>query len=238
MNEKKGVSRRVSIALETVCIILIVCLVAATSSYSWQINNKNDTISSLNSEIASSNSEIASLNSQIADQNKTISSLNSNITSLQNQNYQLLTCLVGNITLLVQTENSLFNNTVYYDYQIMNLQNQLKNLQNQLKTFQEPTLGFLNLTAQDNRTIPDSPYLHVKGTVHNFGSDATTSVPGAYVLYVKAYHNDGSVALDAWAFLGDINGQSSIDVDMNFYYNGTALASWTLSIEQYMTMIN
>jgi len=98
MNEKKVVSRRLFIALEIVCIILIACLVGATSSYSWQINNKNNTISSLNSQIAS-------LNTQISDQNNTISSLRTHLAILQNQISNIH--IVSTVNSTVGTENSI-----------------------------------------------------------------------------------------------------------------------------------
>jgi hypothetical protein len=78
MNEKKGVSRRVFIGLEIACVILIACLVGATSSYSLQISDKDNTISSVNYQTDS-------LNFVIRDQNNTISSLNTQLATLQEQ---------------------------------------------------------------------------------------------------------------------------------------------------------
>jgi hypothetical protein len=151
-----------------------------------------------------------------------ISAQNSN-NNLQNQNQQLQAWLNGNETLLNQTETWLDDNITYYNSQITNLQNQLI-------PFQEPLLGFSELTAVDNRTVPENPYLQMKGTIHNFGINWTLAF-----FNVEAYHNDGSVAIDTEAtpnstFLG-IDGQSSINVDLNYYYNGSALASWTITLE-------
>jgi archaellum component FlaF (FlaF/FlaG flagellin family) len=145
--------------------------------------------------------------------------------NLQNQNKQMLTWLNGNETLLGQTETWLNDNITYFNSQITNLQNQLE-------TFQGPILGFSTLTAKDNRTNPNSPFLQVEGTIHNSGINGTSAT-----LYVWAYHNDGSVALDTSlppnfnpnaAFR--IDGQSSKNVDLNYYYNGSALASWTITV--------
>jgi hypothetical protein len=61
MNEKEIGSRRLIIALEIVCIILIACLVVATLSYSLQNNDKDNTISSLKSQITNANNEISQL---------------------------------------------------------------------------------------------------------------------------------------------------------------------------------
>jgi hypothetical protein len=51
MSEKKVVGRRVFIALEIVCIILLACLVGATSLYQWQINDKDNTITNLQNQL-------------------------------------------------------------------------------------------------------------------------------------------------------------------------------------------
>jgi heme/copper-type cytochrome/quinol oxidase subunit 1 len=47
MSEKEVVGRRIFIALEIVCIILLACLVGATSLFQSQINDKDNTISTL-----------------------------------------------------------------------------------------------------------------------------------------------------------------------------------------------
>jgi len=203
MSERKMVSRSVVVALGIICIILIACLGGAMAYYTLAIGDRDNTITSKNNQIYS---------------------LNSNVTNLQNQNKQLQTWLNGNETLLNQTETWLDGNITYYNSQITNLQNQLK-------TFQRPILGFSNLTAEDNRTNPNNPFLQVQGAIHNFGINGTLAS-----LYVKAYHNDGSVALETERiqlsdFL-DIDGQSSINVNLSYYYNGSALASWTIVAEE------
>jgi hypothetical protein len=151
--------------------------------------------------------------------------------NLQNQNRQLQKSLAGNETLLGQTETWLDSNITYYNAQITNLTNQLKNT--------SPQLGFTNLTAEDNRTNPNLPYLNVKGTIRNFGIASTPygSDDNAefWALSVEAYHDDGSVALETTfenMTILSINGESSINVNLNYYYNGSALASWTISLEE------
>jgi cell division protein FtsL len=91
MSEKKVVGRRVFIALEIVCIILLACLVGATSLYQSQINDKDNTISSLSLKISQSNTNNTNLQNQIASLNSTISSLNTQVASLQNQAQALQT---------------------------------------------------------------------------------------------------------------------------------------------------
>lgn len=91
MSEKKVAGRRVFIAFEIVCIILLACLVGATSLYQLQINDKDNTISSLNLKISQSNTNNTNLQNQIASLNSTISSLNTQVGSLQNQSQALQT---------------------------------------------------------------------------------------------------------------------------------------------------
>lgn len=141
--------------------------------------------------------------------------------NLQNQNKQLQTWLFGNESLLFLQEV----NITYLNSEITNLQNQLSN-------FTSPQLGFSNLTAVDNRTNPNSPLLQVDGTIHNFGINGTMAT-----IFVTAYHDDGSIALNSelpstgfYPPLLNIDGQSSINVNLNYYYNGSALSSWTVNL--------
>ena len=152
---------------------------------------------------------------------------NSMITDLQNLNEQLQTYLNGSNTLLFQTQIWLVDNNTYYTSQISNLQTQIANLQNQLSHFTGSILGFFDLTAEDNRTIPETPYLHVNGTVHNFGIEQSEALS---FLYVAAYQNNGAKAIETMKSLNNISGQSSINVDLNFDYNGSALTSWTVGV--------
>jgi len=156
-----------------------------------------------------------------------INDKNSMITNLQNQNEQLQTYLNGSNTLLSQTQTWLVDNVTYYTIQNANLQTQNANLQNQLSHFTMPILGFSDLTAEDNRTTPETPYLHLNGKVHNFGIEQSGHLG---FLYVEAYQNNGTKAIETMKFLDNISGQSSINVDLNFYYNGSALTSWTVSV--------
>lgn len=150
----------------------------------------------------------------INDKDNTISSLNSQISQLTSNDTNLQTWLTGNASLLSLTETWFDGNITYYKSQISN--------------FTLPMLGFFNLTAEDNRTNPEAPYLHISGTVHNFGIEATT-LPG--FIHVEAYEDNGSVAIESTRLLENVlNGQSSTNVNMSFNYNGTALASWTITV--------
>jgi hypothetical protein len=51
MNEKRVPGRRVFIAIEIVCVILLACLVGATSLYQSQINDKDYTLTNLQNQV-------------------------------------------------------------------------------------------------------------------------------------------------------------------------------------------
>lgn len=73
MSEKKVVSRRMFIAFEIVCIILLACLVGATSLYSLQISDKDNTITSLQSQVNDLNNTLNLSKSTVWVNNQTIS---------------------------------------------------------------------------------------------------------------------------------------------------------------------
>jgi len=72
MSEKRVVGRRVFIALEIVCIILLACLVGATSLYQSQISDKDNTIFSQNSQISSLQNQASNLQNQVNDLNNIV----------------------------------------------------------------------------------------------------------------------------------------------------------------------
>jgi predicted PurR-regulated permease PerM len=66
MSEKRVVSRRIFVVLGIVTVILTACLAVAAVSYSWQINGKDNTISSQNSQISNLQSQVDDLNSTLS----------------------------------------------------------------------------------------------------------------------------------------------------------------------------
>lgn len=73
MSEKKVVGRSVLIALEIVCIILLACLVGATSLYQSQINDKDNTITNLQNQVNDVNNILDLAKSTVWVNNQTIS---------------------------------------------------------------------------------------------------------------------------------------------------------------------
>jgi hypothetical protein len=86
VNEKKMVRRSVAIVLGTICIILVASLVGGFGYFMLEVDDRDNTISSLTSQISSKDSQISQLNTQISDQNNTIFSLNS-IINLEKYTY-------------------------------------------------------------------------------------------------------------------------------------------------------
>jgi cell division protein FtsL len=90
MSEKKVVSKRLTIGLGALCIILGVALIASVFYYSTALNAKDSDITDLNALLYTKNDEVANLSAQIDTRNNEISSLNSQISSLQSQNDALM----------------------------------------------------------------------------------------------------------------------------------------------------
>jgi hypothetical protein len=91
---RRVVRRSVAIALGIVCILLIASLGGTLAYYTVTIRNKEN---------------------ELASANNMISQLNTNATNLQNQNNQLQTWLVGNLTLLDQAQTWLNGNMTAYN---------------------------------------------------------------------------------------------------------------------------
>jgi hypothetical protein len=96
--EETKVSRKgIVIALGIICIILVACLGGVITAYTFVINDKDNTISSLDSQISELNSNVTNLQRQITSDETMIDSLTSNVTNLQEQ---LNSILNGSTSLL------------------------------------------------------------------------------------------------------------------------------------------
>jgi chaperonin cofactor prefoldin len=220
MSEKKMIGRNVAIALGIVAIILLVGLVGAIANYTSIISGKDNIITTKDSQIQ----------------------------TLTSQKNQLQTWLDGNETLLDQTQAWLDGNITYYNSQINSLNSQITSLQNQISslnsqinslnaqitdlenqidTLKAPKLIKVHLMSDDNRPWLGTPYLHVYGYVCNVG----TNIAYSSKIHVVAYQSGGVVAIDTYITLGTIYGELWTSVDSNIYYSGSALVSWTLTLE-------
>lgn len=116
MSEKRVVGRRVFIALEIVCIILLACLVGAISLYSLQINDKDNTITSLQSQINQLQTWLDG-NKTLLNQTQTwlsgnITYYNSQIANLQNQLNSLMNGTETSLGIIVSNPSAWVNKTV------------------------------------------------------------------------------------------------------------------------------
>jgi hypothetical protein len=82
MNEKKVLSRKLFISFEMTCIILVVCLVGLVSLFSWQMNEKNNTIADKNSQVDALNAQVVSLQTQVNNLTNLANELNGTVSNL------------------------------------------------------------------------------------------------------------------------------------------------------------
>jgi len=115
MNETKEakVSKKgTAIALGIVCVILVACLAGVTVAYTFLINEKNRTISSLDTQIFELNSNATNLRKQIASDDSTINSLTSNVTNLQGQLNSILSESTIPLSIITSDPSAWLNRTV------------------------------------------------------------------------------------------------------------------------------
>jgi len=127
--------------------------------------------------------------------------------------------------------NSEFNslNSSYYDYMgtHSHTDSEYDALQSNYDSVIAPKLIKVHLISDDNRPWFATPYLHVYGYVCNVG----TYIAYSSKIHVVAYQSGGVVAIDTYITLGTIYGESWTSVDSNIYYSGSALTSWSLTLE-------
>ena len=83
--DPKIARKGILIALGTICIILVACLLSVVTAYTIMTNDKSNTISSLNDLISQLNSTVTNLQKQVASDNSTISLLTSQVANLQSR---------------------------------------------------------------------------------------------------------------------------------------------------------
>ncbi len=230
---KKIVSRSVVIALGIICVVLL-------GSLAYFVVADNSTQNSYNN-LENQNKQLQESNANLQDQNRQLQTwLNGNETMLNQTQAWLLgnessptqteTWLKGNETLLNQTQAWLAGN----ESLLFLTENWLNG---NVTYYGSPELGLTDLTVEDNRTNPQTPNLYINGVVQNFGignsseSGSLNQLPTFGWIQVEAYHGDGSLALNSHREeIGNIVGQSSMNVTMNLYYNGTPITSWTINL--------
>jgi cell division protein FtsL len=110
--ETKVSKKGTAIALGIVCVILSACLAGVTVTYTFLINEKNRTISSLDTQIFELNSNATNLRKQIASDDSTINSLTSNVTNLQGQLDSILSESTFLLNIVTSDPSAWVNRTV------------------------------------------------------------------------------------------------------------------------------
>jgi hypothetical protein len=130
---KRVIGRSVAIALGIICILLIASLGGVLAYYTMIIHNKEN---------------------EVASANDTISQLNTNVTNLQNQNEQLQTWLVGNLTLLGQAQTWLNGNVTAYNWVQFDVRSMHVVSENSTVWVKNETYPkYYNATLENNETV-------------------------------------------------------------------------------------
>jgi hypothetical protein len=85
----------------------------------------------------------------------------------------------------------------------------------------------VNLKAEDNRSIVQTPYVHVYGYVVNVGNNTANDAK----IHVVLQQSGGVVAKDAYIDLGSVGGESVVSVDTKASYEGSEIALASLDLE-------
>jgi flagellar basal body-associated protein FliL len=210
----KVVRQSIAITLVVACILLIAGLGGAMAYYTKTINDKYNNYASSHSY---TNDQYVFLNSTLRYYAETHYYFNSDYENL----------------------NSIYEN---YVASHGHSNSEYDSLQSQVNNLTAAELVSVNLLADDNRTIPATPFLHVHGYVVNFGTNTaygwgTEMAAYIWVIYVVGYQSGGVEAIHTLIYLPNISGRSWISVDSSLYYNGSALVSWNLNLISLPTAI-
>ena len=163
MGEKKVVGRNIAIIVGIICVILMIGLGGAIANYTKIINDKDNTTQTLTNQ---KNQLQTWLNDNITNYENQINSLNSQISSLEAEKKQLKDSLMF-------IQGKCFG--------------QIHVLQSEVDTLRVPKLISVNLRADDNRPLLQTPYLHVYGEVCNVGTNPAYNCKVNVVAYNYRY---------------------------------------------------
>jgi hypothetical protein len=100
-------------------------------------------------------------------------------------------------------------------------------LQDEIDSLRAAKLISVNLKAEDNRSIVETPYVHVYGYVVNVGNNTADDAK----IHVVLQQSGGVVAKDTYINLGSVGGESVVSVDTKVYYEGSAIVLASLVLE-------
>jgi len=104
---------------------------------------------------------------------------------------------------------------------------QIAALQDEIDSLRAAKLVSVNLKAEDNRSIVETPYVHVYGYVVNVGNNTADDAK----VHVVLQQSGGVVANDTYADLGSVGGESVVSVDTKVYYEGSEIVIASLVLE-------
>jgi hypothetical protein len=100
-------------------------------------------------------------------------------------------------------------------------------LQDEVASLSAAKLVSVNLKAEDNRSVVQTPFVHVYGYVVNFGNNTANDAK----IHVVLQQSGGVVANDTYINLGSVGGESVVSVDTKVYYEGIEIALASLVLE-------
>jgi len=100
-------------------------------------------------------------------------------------------------------------------------------LQDEIDSLKAAKLVSVNLKAEDNRSIVETPYVHVYGFVVNVGNYTADDAR----VHVVLQQSGGVVANDIYISLGSVGGESVVSVDAKVYYEGSEIVIASLDLE-------
>jgi hypothetical protein len=100
-------------------------------------------------------------------------------------------------------------------------------LQDEIDSLKAAKLVSMNLKAEDNRSIVQTPYVHVYGYVVNVGNNTADDAK----IHVILQQSGNVVAKDTYIDLGSVGGEAFVSVDTKVYYEGNEIALASLVLE-------
>lgn len=222
-------TKKNKILLASLCIILLAGLIVEYLYFQNQINNKNSQIISLNKNYSQLAADQEKLEIMLQNQNSTFTKQIIELTNEKRLLEEQITTLPDQILNLTHQVLNLRNNNELLQSQlatsqtnITDQQNQIKNLEFQIKELKNSNLIKVNFNVWDEGQLIGTPTLLIQGYLVNVGSNVAYNCS----LHVIAYQNQQVLAINSTVSLGNIDGKSSLYVDLNIGYQGGYLVSW------------
>jgi hypothetical protein len=100
-------------------------------------------------------------------------------------------------------------------------------LQDEVDSLRAAKLISVDLKAEDNRSVVETPFVHVYGYVVNVGNSTADDAK----IHVVLQQSGGVVANDTNVDLGSVDGKSFVSVDAKVYYEGSEILTASMVLE-------